>query len=61
MGKIIVQSIFAAVLFIVISVILEKDYSQAVWLEKGVNGGIFAVCYALFLIVRQKFIKKEHK
>lgn len=56
--KVVIQAIVGAVLFTIILVILEKDYSQNVWYEKGVNGLIFAIFYGVFLIVREKFFKK---
>lgn len=57
--RIVIQAAVAALLFTVISVILENDFSQEVWLEKGTNGLIFAVLYGLFLTIRDRFFKKK--
>lgn len=54
-----IQALVGAILFTVIMVILEKKYSQEIWLEKGMNGIVFGVLYGVFLIIKEKFIKKK--
>ena len=56
--RIFIQVIVGAILFTVVSVILEGSYDQQIWLEKGMRGAIFGVLYGVFLIVKEKFIKK---
>jgi hypothetical protein len=56
--KIISQVIAGVILFTIISVVLEKDYSQAVWLEKFKTALLFGVLYAIFILIKEKFKKK---
>ena len=56
--KIIIQALVGAILFTIISVILEGDYGQEVWQEKGLRGLLFGGIYAIYIAVRGKF-KKE--
>lgn len=57
--RILIQAIVGAILFTIVSVILEGSYEQEVWMEKGMRGIIFGVLYAAFLIIKEKFIKKK--
>ncbi len=57
--KIVVQALVGAILFTVVSVILDGNHTEEVWLEKGLRGLMFGVIYGIFLVVKEKFIKKE--
>jgi len=57
--KVVIQAAVGAILFTVISVILDGRYEQEVWLEKGMRGAIFGIVYGVFLIVKERFIKKR--
>ena len=56
--KIIIQVLVAIALFIIIALIIEGDYGQEMIIEKTRNGFIFGLVYAVYVIVREKFIKK---
>ncbi|GAB5472509.1 MAG: hypothetical protein Mars2KO_06080 [Maribacter sp.] len=56
--KIVVQAIVGAVLFVIISVILEGSYGQEIWIEKVMKGLLFGLVYGVFLVLKEKFIKK---
>ncbi len=56
--KISIQAIVGAILFTVISVVLEGSYGQEVWVEKGLLGILFGVVYAIFLAIKVKYLKK---
>ncbi|MGB5555981.1 MAG: hypothetical protein WBM83_15100 [Flavobacteriaceae bacterium] len=56
--KLLIQVLVAIALYIIISLIIEGDYSQNMILEKARNGVVFGVLYAVYLVIRQKFIKK---
>lgn len=57
--KVVVQATVGAILFTVISVILDGSYEREVWFEKGMRGAIFGILYGVFLVVKEKFIKKK--
>lgn len=54
-----IQVVVGMLLFTIISVVLEGNYAQEVWLQKSLNGLFFGVAYAVFLILKDKFKKKE--
>ncbi len=56
--KIVIQAFIGALLFTIISVILAGEYTQEVWIEKALRGLLFGAVYGVFLVVREKFIKK---
>ncbi len=56
--KIGIQAIVGAILFTAISVVLEGSYGQEVWVEKGLSGILFGVVYALFSVIKVKYLKK---
>jgi len=58
-NRILTQALVGAILFTIISVILEGSYGQEVWIEKGIRGVIFGLLYGVFLVVKEKFIKKR--
>ena len=57
--KLVFQAFVAMVLFTIASVILAGDYSQEIWIEKGLRGLIFGVIYFVFLILKEKFKKNK--
>ena len=59
--KIVLQAVVGGILFTVISVLLERSYTQEVWQEKAVRGFIFGLLYALFLLIRERFINTQNK
>ncbi len=58
MRRILIQVVVAIILFTVVSVILERSYSQEVWFAKGKVALAFGAVYGVFLVVKEKFIKK---
>lgn len=56
--RIAIQAIVGAILFTIISVILEGSYGQEIWTEKAMTGLLFGAVYAVFLVVKEKFLKK---
>lgn len=56
--KVVIQAFIGVVFFTIISVILEGEYTQEVWMEKALRGLLFGVVYAVFLVVRNKYIRK---
>lgn len=57
--KIIIQALVGAVCFTIISVILDGNYTQEVWTEKGLRGLLFGGIYAIYIAVRGKFKKNK--
>lgn len=57
--KLVIQALVAMVLFTIVSVILAGDYSQEIWMEKGLRGLIFGVVYFVFLVLMEKFKKNK--
>jgi len=57
--KMISQVIAAILLFTVVSVILEKEYTQEVFLEKLQTGFIFGILYGVYIWARQRFKNKK--
>jgi undecaprenyl pyrophosphate phosphatase UppP len=57
--KFISQVIAAIVLYTVISVILEKDYSMETWLTQGREALIFGVIFGVLMWLRERFRKRE--
>lgn len=57
--KLISQVVAAIFLFTLMSVILEKEYTQEVILEKLKTGVIFGILYAIFIWARQRFKNKK--
>ncbi len=57
--KLISQVVAAILLFTIISVILEKEYTQEVILEKLQTGVIFGILYGVFVWAREKFKNKK--
>ncbi|MCE2612885.1 hypothetical protein LVD13_07875 [Flavobacteriaceae bacterium D16] len=57
--KFISQVLSAIVLYTVISVILEKDYSMDSWLTQGREALIFGAIFGVLMWLRERFRKKE--
>ncbi|WP_273565994.1 hypothetical protein [Maribacter halichondriae] len=56
--KVVIQALVAVTLFIIIALIIEGDFSQKMILEKTRNGVVFGLLYAVYIVVRDKFIKR---
>ena len=57
--KLISQIIAAIILYTVISVILEKDYSTETWLNEGKEALIFGAIFGVLMWLRERFRKTE--
>lgn len=53
------QIVAAVVLFTLISVILEKEYTKDIIINKVGNGLIFGLIYGVFLWAREKFKNRK--
>lgn len=53
--KIAIQVFVAMILFIIVSLILEGDYTQEVIIAKAKTALLFGMAYAIFILVRTKF------
>lgn len=58
--KLISQVVAAILLFTLMSVILEKEYTQEIILEKLQTGVIFGILYGIFIWARQRFKNKKN-
>ena len=57
--RLISQIIAAIVLYTVISVVLEKDYSTETWLNEGKEALIFGAIFGVLMWLRMRFRKSE--
>ncbi|MFH6602203.1 hypothetical protein ACEZ3G_01850 [Maribacter algicola] len=57
--KIVIQVLVAIVLFITIALIIEGDFGKEMVMEKSINGVVFGALYAIYVVVREKFIKRN--
>ena len=57
--KLISQIIAAIVLYTVISVILEKDYSTETWISEGKEALIFGAIFGVLMWLRERFRKSQ--
>ncbi|WP_425236008.1 hypothetical protein [Ulvibacterium sp.] len=57
--RIIAQVVAAILLYTIISLILEKEYTQPVVLRELGEGSIFGIIYGLFIWIREKWRNKE--
>ena len=55
--KLISQIIAAIVLYTVISVILEKDYSTETWMNEGKEALIFGAIFGVLMWLRERYRK----
>lgn len=56
-----VQVLVGIVLFTLVSVVLEKDYSTDTWYEKGKTALLFGLAYAIFLLIKERLRKKDKR
>lgn len=57
--KLLSQVIAAILLYTLISVILEKEYSMATWINEGKEALIFGVIFGVLMWLRARFRKPE--
>jgi len=57
--RIIAQVVAAIVLYTIISLILEKDYTQHVMVRELGEGVVLGVLYGLFLWIRERWKNKK--
>ncbi len=57
--KLLIQVLAAMVLFVIISVVLEKQYTMEVILQKSQTAVLFGIVYGLILWAGQKFRNKK--
>ena len=57
--KIAVQTAIAYVLYVAISIILEKDYSREIVYREITEGLVFAAIYALIIWISSKWKSKK--
>ena len=57
--KIMTQVVAAFILYVVISLILEKDYSQEIILREMTEGIVFGVVYGLFIWISSRWRKSK--
>ncbi|MBT8235547.1 MAG: hypothetical protein KJO04_05105 [Bacteroidia bacterium] len=59
--KYIIQALVAAALYVLISIILEGEYSNEILMREITEGLVFGVLYGIFIVVRDKYMgrKKE--
>ncbi|MBT8306800.1 MAG: hypothetical protein KJN85_07670 [Maribacter sp.] len=57
--RLIVQVIAAILLYVIISLILEKEYTNAIILREIIEGLIFGLLYGLFIWFREKWKNRE--
>jgi hypothetical protein len=55
----ILQVIAAILLYVIISLILEKEYSNAIIIRESIEGLIFGLLYGIFIWFREKWRNKE--
>ncbi len=57
--KLISQVIAAVVLYTVISVVLEKDYTTDTWINEGKEALIFGLVFGILMWLRERFRKNQ--
>jgi uncharacterized MnhB-related membrane protein len=57
--RLIVQVLAAILLYVIISLILEKEYTNAIILREIIEGLIFGLLYGLFIWFREKWKNRE--
>lgn len=57
--QLITKALIGALFFTLVTVILNGDYGQEAWIEKGSRGLIFGGIYVVYLVVKEQFIKKK--
>ncbi|WP_291870044.1 hypothetical protein [Maribacter sp.] len=57
--KLAIQVLVAMVLFVVISLVIEGDYTQEMILSKGKSALIFGALYGVYVVLRDRFRGKK--
>ncbi len=57
--QILLKALIGVLFFILVTVVLNGDYSREAWLQKGTRGLIFGGIYVAYLVIKEKFKKKE--
>jgi|GEM_PF-1713411 len=57
--KYIVSMVIAMVFYVVISLILEGEFTKDLLIRESGEGLIFGILYGLYLFLRKRFIKKK--
>lgn len=57
--KYIVSMVIAMVFYVVISLILEGEFTKDLLIRESGEGLIFGILYGLYLFLRKQFIKKK--
>jgi len=57
--RLIVQVIAAILLYVIISLILEKEYSNDIIIREVLEGMVFGLLYGVFIWLREKFKSKK--
>ncbi|WP_282054570.1 hypothetical protein [Maribacter luteus] len=57
--RLFIQVAAAIVLYVVISLILEKEYTQPVIVREILEGVVFGLLYGVFVYFREKFKNKK--
>jgi NhaP-type Na+/H+ or K+/H+ antiporter len=57
--KFILQALAAVVLYVVISLILEKEYTNDIILSEVLEGLVFGLLYGVFIWLREKWKNKK--
>ena len=58
--KLIAQIVAAFILYVAISLILEKEYSQEIILREMLEGIVFGIIYGIFIWVSSRWRKKNN-
>ncbi len=58
--RLIVQVIAAILLYVIISLILEKEYSNDIILREVLEGIVFGLLYGVFIWLREKWKNKSN-
>ncbi|MGI9546607.1 MAG: hypothetical protein ACR2MM_05195 [Flavobacteriaceae bacterium] len=57
--KLAIQVVAAIILYVGISLILEKDFNRDILYREMIEGLVFGVVYGLFIWLRAKWMKKK--
>ena len=57
--KFILQALAAAVLYVIISLLLEKEYTNDIILSQVLEGLVFGLLYGVFKWLREKWKNKK--
>ncbi len=57
--RLVYQVIAAVILYVVISLILEKNYDKDIFLRELGEGLVFGLVYGIFIWVRDRYFRKD--